>query len=195
MTTGRKSAPEFELAEHASPPQVRITPVQAQSASGFEAARAPLKPIIRLKAGDGGDDRPSRSHTPIVALPRVHETPTLPPSQPPPQAPEANAARPHAWLASRAGILEAVVAGQGGENTTICGELGAEFAGQMGYLRQVGAVIGLELGFENLREVHIGGKAARYLSLQLADDSCLHVSATNLCNTFELAKAVRDKSP
>jgi hypothetical protein len=142
MTTGRKSAPEFELAEHPSPPQVRITPLQAQSASGFDPARAPIKP------GDGIDDRPSRSHTPLAALPRTHDTPTRPPTE----APEANAARPHEWLASRAGILEVVVAGQSGENTTLCGELGAEFAGQMGYLRQVGAVIGLELGFENLRE-------------------------------------------
>jgi hypothetical protein len=175
---------------------VDISSAQTVPPSGDVVPRPPpagrAQPIKMAKVINQtllSSDRVSRAATPLTLPSQPQHVQEL--SQPVEMS-QPTSSRPLDWINQRTGVVGVVISPAEGE-AVVRGAATATFAEQMIYFRQVAQVIGLELGFENLRELHLGSRDARHLSVQLDDASCVHVITSGLGNTNELAKLIRER--
>jgi hypothetical protein len=67
----------------------------------------------------------------------------------------------------------------------------AELSQKLAFVRQLGGSLGIDLGLENLQEVHVVAKDKRSLSIVMDDGTNVDLLAVPQVNTHELAKRIR----
>jgi hypothetical protein len=98
---------------------------------------------------------------------------------------------PHfAWLSAKSGVV-GYIHTDGARKVVSQATATSGLDLKLAFVRQVAQSIGAELGFENLRELHIASKESRALSVALDDGGSVDVQAAVQASTHELAKLVR----
>jgi hypothetical protein len=192
MPTNPESSVEFlpdDLVVDISGAQTAPPPADVAPRPPPAARAQPLKMAKVINPTLLSSDRVSRAATPLALPSQLQQFQEL--SQPVEMS-QPISSGPFDWINQRTGVVGVVASPTDGE-PVVRGAATATFAEQMNYFRQVAQVIGLELGFENLRELHVGSRDARHLSVQLDDASCVHVISSGLGNTYELAKLIRER--
>jgi hypothetical protein len=89
------------------------------------------------------------------------------------------------WLRDRPGVIESYVTDK--SKPTEAASLLAE---KMQFIREMVVALGLDMGIEGLREVHLLATQVRRLSVIREDGLVVDVQTTNLANTQDLAKQI-----
>jgi hypothetical protein len=163
-------------------------PQQAAAAGAVvESPRLPLRETspaaVKISVAHGND---------LYA--DIQDQPTMPTNEPTHQSvtlsPPAAPPRFH-WLVGKSGVQG--YAHRLPDGTTSASTLKDDgLAARMQFVWQLANGVGQELGLEQLREVHVLAKDARYASVMLDDASIVDVQATSLLNTHETIKLVRN---